>query len=161
MTARTILDRAKAAGLSLRTDGNALVCSPASKATQELLAEIRAHKAELMALLVEPAPVYPTTLEPGERELVGEAGAWVTYSAELDRYCAYDGQGVLQGFRRSLVEARELALTVKPLPPPRVLRKPPPPLAHEGPTFKELRQPWPPHKRPRAVYAYANAKRWR
>ena len=53
MTARTILDRAKAAGLSLRVDGTALVCSPASKATQELLAEIWAHKAELMALLVD------------------------------------------------------------------------------------------------------------
>lgn len=51
MGARDLLERATAAGFSVVADGDALVIRPASKLTDELRAELRAAKPELLALL--------------------------------------------------------------------------------------------------------------
>ena len=51
MTAHATMARLKVAGVALRIDGGNLRCAPADKLTPELLADIRANKPELMALL--------------------------------------------------------------------------------------------------------------
>jgi hypothetical protein len=86
-----------------------------------------ATDAEIEAALREAFP--PTqkaeatgTLQPGTRELVGEDGAFIVYSADLDRVAIYDGAGRLHGLRRDLAEARLLAQSIK-APAPRQQRR--------------------------------------
>ena len=148
MTARAVLDRAKAAGLSLRTEGDALVCSPANKATEALLADIRTHKPGLMQLLGEPA-VYPTSLEPGQRLKVGYAEIHLV--ADVDRYAVTDWSGRAVGYRQTLAEAIALAQAQSPEPPPRIRPKPPPMALAMPDHPREMRGAWPPPRPLRVV----------
>ena len=54
-----LLDRCRAAGLRLRPTGGHLAVSPVGKLTPELAAELRAAKAELLALLATEATPPP------------------------------------------------------------------------------------------------------
>ena len=55
--AAALLDRLAVLGVSIRSDGGALRLAPLSLLPADLLAEVRAHKAALIALLT--APVAP------------------------------------------------------------------------------------------------------
>lgn len=58
-TAAEILARVQAAGIRLRAEGAKLIASPRERLTDELRAEIRAHKAELLAALARtPEPAH-------------------------------------------------------------------------------------------------------
>lgn len=59
MSAADLLARLSAAGLEVTADGAALAVRPASKLTDELRAELRASKPELLALLAAPAAPEP------------------------------------------------------------------------------------------------------
>ena len=57
MTAAEILSQLQAAGVTIRLDGDTLVCRPLRDVPADLVQQIRAHKPELVAILAEPAPV--------------------------------------------------------------------------------------------------------
>jgi hypothetical protein len=58
-------------------------------------------------------PKATGSLQPGDRELVGEHGAFVMYLPDVARFASYDPAGRLQGLRGDLEEARELARSIK------------------------------------------------
>jgi virulence-associated protein VagC len=75
MRARELLERAGAAGFTVVADGDALVIRPASRLTDELRAELRAAKPELLAILTRmpvndrpPAPSRPYRLSKAEAD---------------------------------------------------------------------------------------------
>jgi hypothetical protein len=67
MTPETVLKRLHALGVSLRAEGETLRLRPLSAVPPDLLAEAKARKAELLALLraAEPVPPPPPELPPG------------------------------------------------------------------------------------------------
>jgi hypothetical protein len=65
MTAPVLLKELAARGVVAHADGDELVLRPARSLDAEMLAEVRAHKADLMALLTAPqAPVAPEPVPP-------------------------------------------------------------------------------------------------
>ena len=58
MGARDLLDELDAAGFSVTADGNKLLVRPFSRLSEQHRAELREHKAEVLALLSEPARPY-------------------------------------------------------------------------------------------------------
>jgi hypothetical protein len=166
MSAREILDRAKAMGLVLQIEGDSLLCSPADGVPEDLLAEIREHKAQIMALLVAPA-----ALQVGEQEVHGSG--LIRCTAE-GRYEIEDAFGRLHGIRHSLQSARALAANIKGLRPELKARVEPDatpwvaPRPDERADFFSVRtmSPWrarsglgPVANKPRAILRYGNAKR--
>ena len=108
-----------------------------------------ADLAQVEAALKERFP-QPTSLEPGERLKVGHAEVYLI--ADVARYVICDWRGQAVGLRPTLAEAIALARDQPPEPPARVVREPPPPPPpHAGPSFKELRLPWPPPRQPRVL----------
>lgn len=67
MTAGTILDRLRALGVTARADGETLRLRPASAVPPDLLAEAKARKVELLALIRSTQPALP----PGAAEWLG------------------------------------------------------------------------------------------
>jgi hypothetical protein len=65
VTAAELLERVRAEGFTLTPGaGGTLVVAPASRLTEELRAELRARKAEVLAALAGPRPLAPTP-DPG------------------------------------------------------------------------------------------------
>lgn len=75
MTATALLARLDALGVSVKADGGVLRIRPASAIPADLLADLRAHKAELVELLTSPAnggmPASHKTVETETRHLDG------------------------------------------------------------------------------------------
>ena len=59
MIAQRLIDDARAAGLSIEVEGGDLIVEADRDPPAGLLAELRQHKAELIAVLVPPVPDSP------------------------------------------------------------------------------------------------------
>ena len=68
MIARRLIEDARAAGLSIEVDGNDLIVEADGDLPPELIAELRQHKAEVVALLL-PTPGRPAR---GESDAIGD-----------------------------------------------------------------------------------------
>jgi hypothetical protein len=99
MSAATVISGAASAGVYLELDGGLLKMKAAAKPPDRLLAEIRAHKAEIVALLRDQSK--PEDLD---------AAAIAVKEAEMDR--------VQAEFQRQLAELREANAEVYTNPTP-------------------------------------------
>jgi hypothetical protein len=81
MIAQRLIEDARAAGLSMEVEGGDLIVEADRDPPPELLAELRQHKAELIAFLIPPVPAaalpYPESDDLAERAALVEYGAGV------------------------------------------------------------------------------------
>jgi hypothetical protein len=78
MSARSLLDNCRVAGLSIEVDGGDLIVEADGDPPPSLLAELRQHKAEVIAFLIPPVPSAPLPVDDlDERAAIIEAGAGV------------------------------------------------------------------------------------
>jgi hypothetical protein len=83
MIAQRLIEDARAAGLSMEVEGGDLIVEADCDPPPELLAELRQHKAEVIAFLVPPPPAsVPPLPEPDDLD---ERAALIEYGANVPR----------------------------------------------------------------------------
>jgi hypothetical protein len=83
MIAQRLIDDARAAGLSIAVEGGDLIVEADCDPPAELLAELRQHKAELIAVLV--PPILDGTSSLPEPDDLGERAGIIEYGANVPR----------------------------------------------------------------------------
>ncbi len=84
MTAVDVLDELTSLGITATASGQKLLLAPGSKVPQELLAEVKEHKSELLDLVTHPlVPTTACTCNPppsqGEYRATAQAGCGTAY----------------------------------------------------------------------------------
>jgi hypothetical protein len=82
MIAQRLIEEARAVGLSIEVEGGDLIVEADCDPPAELLAELRQHKAELLAVLIPPVTDSASTLQPSDLD---ERAAIVEYGAGVPR----------------------------------------------------------------------------
>lgn len=102
MGARDLLGELDAAGFSVTADGNKLLVRPFSRLSEQHRAELREHKAEVLALLSEPARPYRPSATDAD---AAHANPWT--EADIARFLARVRRLLALGFNE--VDATDLA----------------------------------------------------
>jgi hypothetical protein len=82
MIAQRLIEEARAVGLSIEVEGGDLIVEADCDPPAELLAELRQHKAELLAVLIPPVTDSASTLQPSDLD---ERAAIVEYGSGVPR----------------------------------------------------------------------------